>query len=56
VKIRKPKATDERLVELTKLCKCGRPLGFHRFPKPHTVHDDYDEGKVLCAGFEEAKP
>lgn len=53
MKIREPKATDERLVELTKLCKCGRPLGFHGFLKPHTVYDD--QGGVLCAGFKEAK-
>ena len=46
-------AKDERRVELTKLCVCGKPFGFHGFPKPHTVYDD--EGKVLCAGFKEAK-
>jgi hypothetical protein len=50
---RKRAATDERLVELTKLCKCGRPLGFHGFSKPHMVCDD--QGGVLCAGFKEAK-
>lgn len=54
MKIRKPKATDKRLVELTRLCQCGRPLGFHGFPKPHAVYDDQEN--VLCAGFREAKP
>jgi hypothetical protein len=50
---RKRAARDERRVELTKLCVCGKPFGFHGFPKPHIVGD---KGKVLCAGFREAKP
>ena len=46
-------AKDERRMELTKLCVCGQPLGFHGAMKPHVRHDD--QGKVLCAGFKEAK-
>lgn len=53
MKARERALVDARLVELTKLCVCGRPLGFHGFPKPHMVYDD--QGNVLCAGFKEAK-